>query len=51
MGFTPRQIDQVTLWELAVMSDAVAKANGAEDKPAPMTDDEYDAALAQLGYL
>ena len=32
MGFSPRQIDEFSIWEFAVASQAYGKANGWSDK-------------------
>lgn len=46
MGYTPRDVDDMTLWEFACCSDGFRKANQTEESaPPPMADDD----LAGLG--
>ena len=36
----------MTLWELAAAIEGYNRANGAEDKPAPPSDEEFEALKA-----
>ncbi len=46
MGFAPRDVDDMTLWEFQCCEDGYRKAHSSEDQPAPeMSDDK----LSQLG--
>jgi hypothetical protein len=45
MGFPPRDVDEMTLWEFACCADGYRKANQAEESPPPMDDN----SLAELG--
>ena len=47
MGFTPREIDDLSLWEFAAATLGWTKANGAEPKPAAPSDEEHDALIAR----
>jgi hypothetical protein len=46
IGFTPRQLDDMTMWELAACVDGVNYANNPEPKLEPPTNEEFDAMLA-----
>ena len=46
---TPREVDEITTWELAACVEGWNRAHGAEEKPAPMSNDEFDAMLARHG--
>lgn len=46
MGFTPRDVDAMTLWELSAAANGWSKANGAEEEAAPPTWEEH---LAMVG--
>lgn len=41
MGFTPRQIGEMSLWEFTACTDGYARANGAEETMAPPTEAEF----------
>jgi hypothetical protein len=43
MGFTPREVDQMSLWEFHAVCGGVMKANSSEDTLST----EQTAALAQ----
>jgi len=46
MGFSPRDVDDMTLWEFNACADGYRKAHATEEQaPPPMADD----ALAELG--
>lgn len=46
MGFAPRDVDDMTLWEFASCSEGFRKAHETGEKPAPeMSDDR----LSNLG--
>lgn len=48
MGFPPREIKQMTIWEYlaCVRGWNRAQGNGHKHSGDPMTDDEYDALVA-----
>lgn len=49
MGFTPKEIRGMSLWEFRATIDGFVKANGGgEDKSSTITEDEYDDILARL---
>lgn len=41
MGFTAQEVDAMSPWQFAACADGFAKANGAEDKPEPPSDEEF----------
>jgi hypothetical protein len=45
MGFTPRDVDQMTVWEFVACCDGVVAANGVKPKAEAMADDR----MAELG--
>lgn len=45
MRFTPRQVDEMTLWELAACADGFNRANGGEETVQPPSNDEFDQML------
>lgn len=45
MGFTPSQVDQMSLWEFAACHEAFKAFHGIEKKPAPMD----EATMRELG--
>lgn len=47
IGFTPRDVDEMTLWEFTACIAGYAKAHGVKDSR-PISDAEYDA-LEALG--
>lgn len=47
LGLSPRQIDDMTLWEFNCCVTGFAKANGAEDKAPEYSDD----ILGELGIV
>lgn len=48
MGFTPREVDDMSLWELAACAAGYAKAHGAEDKPPAPTAEEHLALVEKV---
>jgi len=46
MGFTPRDVDDMTLWEFNCCVEGYRKAHAAEKEAPPEMDDER---LAELG--
>lgn len=48
MGFTPRQVDEMTLWEWIACVDGYAEAHGIKKKRREITDEEYQK-LCDLG--
>lgn len=49
MGFTPRDVDGMTLWELSVAAKGWSKANGAEEEVAPPSWEEHLAMVKAAG--
>lgn len=50
MGFGPREVDAMSLWELTAAADGYAKANGAEQTAADAPSyDEHLAMVERLG--
>lgn len=50
MGFTPRDVDAMSLWEFVACADGWRKAQpGYEDKPPPPTEEEHEELLAKYG--
>lgn len=47
MGFTPRQVDEMTLWEFGHCIDGFKASKGIEESAPPMDDDR----LSQLGIV
>ncbi|MBZ9653549.1 hypothetical protein [Phyllobacterium lublinensis] len=47
MGFSPRQIDEMSLWEFGAVIDGYKRANGVEEAPPTMADDR----LSELGIV
>lgn len=48
MGFTPAQVDKMSLWEFMACADGVSKANGHK-KSATGGDDVSDEKLRSMG--
>lgn len=46
IGFTPREVDELTFWEFAACIDGYNRANGADEMPEPMSGEEFDEAVA-----
>ncbi len=46
MGFTPAEIDGMTLWELAAAAHGWSKANGAEEEVAAPSYEEHLAMVS-----
>lgn len=51
MGWTPRQVDELSFWELACAVAGFAQANGVEEKLEPPTPEEHDALLAKYAHV
>jgi hypothetical protein len=49
MGFTPAQVNDMSLWEFTACVDGWNRAHG-DNKPEPPSDEEYDALLAQFDH-
>jgi hypothetical protein len=50
MGFTPRQVDEMSLWEFLATRDGWIEANTAPDTSiGPPTPEEHDAMLEKYG--
>lgn len=48
MGFLPREVRDMSLWDFAAAIDGVNKANGG-NKPTAPTSDEFEAMKAAHG--
>lgn len=48
MGFTPQQVDLMSMWEFEVCFDGYAAANGIKPSGPKVTDEQYQA-LVDLG--
>lgn len=46
MGFPPREVKLMTMWEHMACVKGWNRANGSGDKGIPMTDQDYDALCA-----
>ena len=46
LGFTPRQIDEMSLWQFAVVIEGWNKAQGGDTGPEPLSVEEYEADIA-----
>ncbi|MCX5478449.1 hypothetical protein OSH08_05505 [Kaistia geumhonensis] len=49
MGFTPRDVDDMSFWEFAACVDGFNTANGAEPDVEPPTAEEYHDMVRRLG--
>lgn len=49
MGWTPRQVDETSLWEFKAAVDGYVEAQGGEAKPEAPTIDEHQALLEKYG--
>lgn len=47
LSFTPREVDEMTVWELAACIDGYNAAQGGEAQPEPPTPDEFDAMITR----
>jgi len=45
MGFTPQQIDDMSLWQFMATLEGWRVANGAEPRIEPPSEDEFEAWL------
>lgn len=45
MGFTPAQVDEMSLWEFASCAEGYRRANSVEPKPPPPTPEEFRAGV------
>jgi hypothetical protein len=50
MGFTPRQVDEMSFWEFLATRDGWLEANCPPDDKSPPTPEEHDAMLEKYGY-
>ncbi|WP_170990141.1 hypothetical protein [Aquamicrobium sp. LC103] len=48
MGFTPRDVDLMTLWELSACAAGYAKANGVEQEAEAPTYEEHLEMVRRL---
>lgn len=48
MGYSPREIDKMTLWELSACTEGWIKANGAEQEADAPTWDEHLAMVSAV---
>ncbi len=46
MGFLPKQIDELTLWEFSACVDGWSLSKGLKKPGKPISDKEYDALTA-----
>lgn len=44
MGFSPAQVDQMSMWEFIACVEGWNKAHGSS-KPAPPSEDEFDDSM------
>lgn len=49
MGFTPRQVDEMSVWEFAACSNGYATASGAKKKQVAEVSDERLRAMGIEG--
>lgn len=49
LGFSPRDVDQMSLWEFTACVDAHRKASGTEPEVKAPSADEYFEQVARLG--
>ena len=49
MGYTPRQIDEMTIWELSACIDGYKQSNGGEEKNEAPTAEEFYDMVSRLG--
>jgi hypothetical protein len=49
MGFTPAQVDAMSLWEFLAVRDGWVAANSPADTLKPPTPEEHDAMLEKYG--
>lgn len=47
MGYSPRQVDEMSLWEFGCIVEGYKRANGFEEGPPAMDDDR----LSELGIV
>jgi hypothetical protein len=45
MGFSPRQVDEMSLWEFQAVMDGWGRSQGVETKAAPPSPEEHRARL------
>lgn len=50
MGFCPRQVDAMTLWEFMACVDGWKAANQTDEQAAPAMDDETASLLGIEGF-
>lgn len=51
MGFTPREIDDLSLWEFGAAAIGWGKANGSDARPAAPSDEEHDALVERYAHV
>lgn len=49
MGFSPRQVDEMTLWELHTCVEAWNAAHDPDAAPPPMSDARFDELMREHG--
>lgn len=50
MGFSPRQVDDMSLWEFGAAAEGWMKANSPEPtKASSLSEDDHDALMAKYG--
>lgn len=51
MGFSPRDVDDMTLWEFQCCAEGYREAHSTEQEAAPEMDDDRLAALGIEGFV
>lgn len=46
-GWSPRLVEDLTLWEIVAFIDGYNRANADPEKPEAMTNEDFDALLAK----
>lgn len=49
MNRTARDIDDLSLWEFNCLVEGFTKANGSEEKPEAMSEEEHDDMVRRFG--
>lgn len=47
IGFTPREVDQLTPWELMAATDGYNQSQGVKEKPEAPSDERYFKRVAE----
>lgn len=51
LGWTPRQVDQLTFWELHVAVEGWRRAQGVEEDVDPPSPEEHDALAERFQWM